>query len=237
MKKVYNIVLAILVICVFWANITKSNAISNECGHGHHYYDALDEYSQNIYDSVHNTLNEHGHFALFKNGDECDSTVAEIVEDVLFDHPEYVDVSKTFYITGNNFGVITFLYNGIDKDAALAKADEIVAQTEGKDTMTRIRAIYDSLIDGEYTVEGDEAYTIYGAVVNKAASCEGYSEAFSYMLSKIGVNNYCVNNNDYETDITKYHQWNMVEINGTWYSFDATADVGRGTYNGYMVAI
>lgn len=58
--------------------------------------------------------------------------------------------------------------------------------------------------------------TIYGALVDNECVCEGYSEAFQYILHQYGIN--CI------IARSSTHEWNFVEMNGKWYIVDVTYD-------------
>jgi hypothetical protein len=61
--------------------------------------------------------------------------------------------------------------------------------------------------------------TIYGALVNKKALCEGYAKAFSYLCNLAGIENCIVGG-----EINQPHMWNMVKLDGNWYHVDVTYD-------------
>ena len=80
----------------------------------------------------------------------------------------------------------------------------------------KLKYIHDYLVlNVESAVEGDYVDSVYGALVNKRALCEGYAKAFSYLCNLIGVENMIV------TGYTGVdHMWNMVKLEGSWYHVD-----------------
>ena len=86
----------------------------------------------------------------------------------------------------------------------------------------KIRTIHDWIIK-KSKFEKDTYYgnTVYGAVVDGKAQCEGYANAFSYVCDIAGIQNVVVpgTNANGET-----HVWNKVLINGLWYNVDLTWD-------------
>lgn len=72
------------------------------------------------------------------------------------------------------------------------------------------------------------AYNAYGALVNGRAVCNGYALAYSYLLSKVGIDSYVLG-----SDVMN-HAWNLLCINGIWYHADLTSDdpvfTGKKTY-------
>ncbi len=98
-----------------------------------------------------------------------------------------------------------------------AAAKEIISQLD--DNMSdyeKLKYIHDYLVlNVESAVEGDYVDSVYGALVNKRALCEGYAKAFSYLCNLIGVENMIV------TGYTGVdHMWNMVKLEGSWYHVD-----------------
>ena len=62
------------------------------------------------------------------------------------------------------------------------------------------------------------AFTMYGAIVEKKAVCEGYSRAAQYILGLLGIKSLLITG---KADGGP-HMWNMVEIDGKWYQLDVT---------------
>ena len=117
--------------------------------------------------------------------------------------------------------------------------DNILSNIEGKSTVDKIRYIHNYLIDNiqyDQTVQKDNIYNIYGALVLKEGVCEGYAKALQYLLSSAGIENIIVTgtatNNNGETE---NHAWNYVKIGNAWYALDVTWDdpiiIGGGKIN------
>lgn len=64
------------------------------------------------------------------------------------------------------------------------------------------------------------AFTIYGALVEGKAVCQGYTDAMSYLLSCVGIENTSISG----TSQNANHIWNAVKIEDSWYHLDATWD-------------
>lgn len=61
-------------------------------------------------------------------------------------------------------------------------------------------------------------YSAYGALVMGDAVCQGYAEAYQYLLEKIGIESILCNSQEIN------HVWNIVYINGNSYHIDVTWD-------------
>ncbi len=105
--------------------------------------------------------------------------------------------------------------------AAEKAAKEIIAQlTPDMDDYEKLKFFHDYLVLNCTT---DKSYafadTIYGALVEKKALCEGYSKAFAYLCNLAGIENVIVTGETYVP-----HMWNMVNVDGSWYHVDVTWD-------------
>ena len=99
--------------------------------------------------------------------------------------------------------------------------------------------VHDYLIDNaEYdqTLAKPNIRNIYGTLIEKSCVCEGYAEAFKYLLDALDIP--CVIVSGTATNSqgeTENHAWNYVQLNGIWYAVDCTWDdpiiIGNGKIN------
>lgn len=61
-----------------------------------------------------------------------------------------------------------------------------------------------------------EEHSIYGALINGKAVCEGYSKAAKILFNNNGIESEVIRSND--------HGWNYVKVNGNYYQIDLTWD-------------
>ncbi len=92
----------------------------------------------------------------------------------------------------------------------------------GMTAYERERLIYSRLINHvTYTISNDRSiYTMYGALVNQKAVCDGYAHALQYLLYRAGIPCIRVTGNSKGEG----HAWNMVKLSDKWYHVDATWD-------------
>ncbi|MDE5897146.1 MAG: hypothetical protein K2H43_04970 [Clostridia bacterium] len=81
------------------------------------------------------------------------------------------------------------------------------------------------IIDGRYVDTPDVAFinTSYGALVNRKAVCEGYTNAFKAVMDRLDIP--CVSVHGYhirEDGTSVPHSWNVVNLEGKWYNVDVT---------------
>ncbi len=84
-------------------------------------------------------------------------------------------------------------------------------------------------IDYAFNVDGDadrlcKSHSLYGAIVERRAVCEGYAEVLSQLLNFLGVKNKCVTGKSKFEKTARRHVWNQVMIDGKWYNCDITND-------------
>lgn len=105
--------------------------------------------------------------------------------------------------------------------------DNIVNSVSG-DTYNKILQVHDWIIENlEYSSDGQNAnaYNLYGAFIEKSAVCEGYAEAFKYILDELEIPCLLVCGTATNSEeITESHEWNYVQLDEKWYAVDATWD-------------
>lgn len=143
--------------------------------------------------------------------------------------------------SGNQTNYLTEEFNSKEQiNQAIAQIEQVknhILQNRTGNTYENIKMIHDYLIDTinyDSSLEKENIYNIYGALVNKECVCEGYARAFKYLLDVLDIP--CVmvigtgTNSQGETES---HAWNYVQLNGNWYAVDTTWDdpviVGGGT--------
>ena len=83
--------------------------------------------------------------------------------------------------------------------------------------------IYDWLCDNvEYDLNAKNAYSAYGALVDKSCVCLGYADAFVYLCSKVGIPAIGVEGIADNGVQSEKHRWCLVKIGGKWYETDPT---------------
>ena len=64
----------------------------------------------------------------------------------------------------------------------------------------------------------DNQFDMYGALVNGSAVCQGYAEAYDYLLEQVGIESYICSSD------ALYHAWNIIYIDDEPYHVDVTWD-------------
>lgn len=160
-----------------------------------------------------------------------------------FDNPQVFWVEKYQYYTsdkagGNSWGA-HIVYNELDTDEARNKFDILTKQFLDScgikpDTpeYEKAKILHDKL--SEHITYKDTAYShsVWGALVEGQAVCEGYAELYQYMLYLNGISAHIVTG----SSIGVAHAWNVVRIDGKYYQTDLTwDDQPSGTVYNYFV--
>lgn len=74
---------------------------------------------------------------------------------------------------------------------------------------------YESYLANSVT---DSQFSVYGALIDKNAVCEGYAKTFMVLMNRLGIECKLV------TSDAMRHMWNVVKVDGNWYHVDLTWD-------------
>ena len=111
-----------------------------------------------------------------------------------------------------------------DKDAVFAlEAYEALAQKCTYDPTGFLR-------NGKTELNSGLGSTAYGALVEGNADSTGIAAAYSALCNKVGIECFIVNGN-FENE---NHSWNIINLEGTYYHVDVSADSTVGIGNAFM---
>ena len=156
--------------------------------------------------------------------------VVEVIEAVYGDHPElfYLDTSYGYvYLSEDNCVQITLRYNSLATDIDASKerfesAAEDIIKSAGSlsSDYDKEKYVHDT-IAGMVTYDEGETLgqSAYSALVTGRSVCAGYSRAFQYIMTRLGIPTYFVSGT-----ATNNHAWNMVKLDDEYYNVDLTWD-------------
>ena len=103
--------------------------------------------------------------------------------------------------------------------------EDVLANTTGNQH-TNVKLIHDWIIDNlNYNSSAKYKNSIYGALLEKEAVCEGYARTYKYFLDSLGIENILVVGvATNPSGQTEDHMWNYVKMNDNWYVVDTTWD-------------
>lgn len=105
-------------------------------------------------------------------------------------------------------------------------ADEILARVPETASVYQIVLFFhDELAKTvRYDVTAPFQHTLYGALVQKAAVCDGYASAMQYLLGRVGIKCLMVYGAD-RANAGENHAWNLVKLEDEYYHLDVTWDL------------
>lgn len=155
-----------------------------------------------------------------------------IIKTVIRMHPELFYINTKQFALGSdekgNIAVICPFYLGEKSEIEAQRenfdkrVNEILSLVdEGMSEFEKALVVHDEIVlNCEYSNDEDNMkyITAYGALVNEKANCQGYSAAYSHIMSLLGI----------ETEVVEssslFHVWNKIKIDGLWYNADVTWD-------------
>lgn len=164
------------------------------------------------------------------------------------DHPEIFWTTGTIGFYADDSMTVVQLYSSYSPDEVKVCLDAVRAEAnafyatvpDGLSEYERELMVHDYLIDHveydknvdlEVTSNNDpDIYTVYGALVNRVAVCEGYARSFQMLMNGLGVE--CVGVMGKSQN--QMHIWNAVKLGSGWYNVDATWDDQEQTYAHYL---
>lgn len=203
---------------------------------------ASDVVYNGILESLQNR-SEHSEYSGYVDAETAEMAVAEIRRS----HPEFFWIDGYVVssgISGSEISIVTL--NGLtseDLDEMTreleAAADSLISEIPdslddyGKIIYVHDYIIYNTVYDnyGAASEENGLWGTAYGCLVEGNAVCQGYSEAFQYIMNRLDIpcgiaTGMAWSGNPYsqsgETAEMLPHAWNYVQINGKYYWIDVT---------------
>jgi|GEM_PF-7128089 len=141
--------------------------------------------------------------------------------DTLFFEPEYTNAALVWaYLSGTRKELSPEL------EPLLCAARKTVDSAQGSTQAARARALHDLLIAAvEYDLsESERAHTASGALVDRLAVCDGYSDAYMLLCRMAGIRCVRISGTASSENGAGEHAWNRAYVNGAWQSVDVTWD-------------
>lgn len=156
------------------------------------------------------------------------------------DHTEHFWMGNSYSISYTTATVIslrpTYIMSGAELETAKETFDDAVDEmlsgiTSVMSEYEREKLLHDRLAAKITYVETSNAHNAYGAIVEEKAVCEGYAEAYQYLLQCAGLQSFIATGTSANpaTGTPEGHAWNIVRIDGRYYHVDLTWD-DQGEY-------
>lgn len=104
-----------------------------------------------------------------------------------------------------------------------AKTAEIFSSFDDNTTdYQKLKRFHDQLVlNCTFSMDTDYVNTVYGALCDGYAQCEGYAFAFDYLCKAADIDCFTLSGTNSEGAL---HAWNVVKLDGMWYNVDCTWD-------------
>lgn len=230
----------------YFGSFVISDASDNELGYGRMLLSA--ETKGEKYTYIYDKLNEgvkkyNTEITLDKSYNVTEQEVSYVYDFLKGDYPEYYKFlgGYTYYTDDQDvvFKIKPYYAISISEHQNQVSQMNAVADIllEGIDVNTMgeyeaSKIVYERLAEHvTYNLDAPYCHTGYAALVNREAVCDGYANAYQFLLKKLGIMTYMV------SGIANGggHAWSLVRINGEYYYTDATWGDGDGKiYYGYL---
>lgn len=158
-----------------------------------------------------------------------DAEISRTFEAFINDFPQYFWISAHYQFGTTEKSTVIQLYSEISPEVCTEKIKELEKEVseilDGMDVslsdLQRELFLYRAILERcvyDDTSPDWESYTLYGALVDGSAVCEGYARAVQQLFRLAGIPCRVVSG----TAEGELHMWNLVEIGGEWYHLDAT---------------
>lgn len=203
-------------------------------------YNTLDETSKKVYDELYEGIIEME--STIKVSTLDDKVLSDVTECIAADHGElfYVDgysYTKTGLIGESGFKVApNYTMKKSDRDAMQERIDAVVnswlSEIPGNASdYEKSKWVYETLINRvDYVANAPDNQNIISVFINGQTVCQGYSNAATYLFSKLGIQSFVVPG----ATETGLHAWNCVRLDNEYYLMDITW--GNANYGEYSDA-
>ena len=209
----------------------------------HYYYDRLNEDERNAYLLIEAEIEDFPEHILIP--DLTNDELENVFEAISYDNPEFFFLGNKCNLTSIgslNYFVPQYILTEEEYEKrmklVLDASDKIIKEISKDKIVKSSENIEDKeyrqeLLAHDYVTRNCEyydghssmIYTIYGALIEGKANCEGYSRTIQFLLSRMGIENYLVTGESLTTDGERLgHMWNIVKIGGKLYNLDSTWD-------------
>lgn len=237
MKKLRSVIISALIIamtvmsgCGLLRSFMGGNPDKGQANSvGMYAYEQLSDKEKDVYNTMENVLTNHQEKAVIET--ISDENMKRVFYCVLVDHPEIFWCSS-FERSSVKLGDTTVktefvpIYT-MDKQTRYDYKEQIDKTADSwlakipadADDYEKALTLYETLVtEVSYDSNAPENQNIISVFVNKSTVCQGYTKAYQYLLSKVGIESTLVKgvaNNE-------AHSWNLVKMDGDYYYTDVT---------------
>ena len=151
---------------------------------------------------------------------------------ISMDHPELIELKDIIYTTNDKTINIKYEIESNEKENKIIeikqKIEEIKEQTRELSDYEKIKYVYNDLAVKEETKETSSSAI---CILEKNCNDQGYAKISQIIFQNIKINSILVTG----AKNHKYHEWNIVKIEGEYYNFDLSCEKNKElTYEGLL---
>lgn len=165
----------------------------------------------------------------FNSQADMKEMLSNAVYSVLRDHPQLFMYSGAYTYEFSNtlsissvvmeFKTIMSVNDAQEKQKEIDKVvNDLITKMTELDEYNKSKYIYTYLAQNTTYQESENAHNMYGCLVEGISVCEGYAEAYSYIMQKCGMDVAYISG----TGKGELHAWNIIKIDNAWYHIDCT---------------
>lgn len=194
-------------------------------------YSSLSDEEKTLYTEIVDAVNNYK-TKLTASNKHSPETLEKVFKMVYLNEPSLIQMSSKFYNPGTDSKWLSLEYRCTQEEctsmrAAMDEKVKTILSTipSNATTAEQIYAIHDYLVlNVEFNEKEELCKGAYGPLVKGGGNCDGYSKAAAYIFDKIGIENVLVLGKNGTGADAVSHAWNLVNVDGEWYIFDATWD-------------
>lgn len=191
-------------------------------------YNQLSDKEREYYDIIKDAAVNFKEIAVFPEAVDPE-VLRKLYISVYFQEEELFWLSSMFYRPASASETLALSYRFTKDETDLlkqqveSKTAEILSSIEPDvSDYEKLRAFHDHLVlNCTFSMDTEYANTIYGALCDGYAQCEGYAFAFDYLCRQAGIDCFTVPGTNSEG---ASHAWNIVRLEDNWYNVDCTWD-------------
>lgn len=155
-----------------------------------------------------------------------------------------INISECEYKSNKFYFGVKFTWWTSPSEEAVVNAlvAQVLPSLNQGTTYNKIKNVHDYIANNvnydEDTLAGlADKYSAYDALIGHSAVCQGYALAFQKFMDAMGIES-CIAKGDINVaGASGPHAWNLVKLNGSWYSVDCTWDGQDNTtkYNYFLI--
>ena len=191
-------------------------------------YSQLSQKEKEYYDIIRNAALNFEDKAVFPEALDPE-LLRKLYISVYYQEEEIFWLSSMFYRPASESEtlMLSYRFSKEERDRLQSEIDTKTAEIfstfdDNTSNYEKLKRFHDQLVlNCTFSMDTDYVNTVYGALCDGYAQCEGYAFAFDYLCKMADIDCFTVSGTNSEGAL---HAWNAVKLDGMWYNVDCTWD-------------